>query len=122
PCLLRARFKITFRPRRSTSAGAVDGLGTTRKWTCPMGCGGEGRSQRGSESHSEMRSKGNEAVSLACSSCAGSESKQGSPRDFSWEGEPRGIRWSAGPHEKASIRCSPSSRPLGLDLDLDRGR
>src|SRR2546425_13096341 len=44
PILLRARFKITFRPRRSTPAGAIDGLGTTREWTCPMGCGGEGPS------------------------------------------------------------------------------
>ena len=41
---LRARFKITFRPRRSSSAGAVDGLGTSRAWTCPSGCGGEGPS------------------------------------------------------------------------------
>jgi len=42
--VFRARFKIAFRPRRSTSAGAVRGLRTTREWTCPSGCGGEGPS------------------------------------------------------------------------------
>src|SRR5262245_26500930 len=41
---LRARFKITFRPRRSTLTEAAESSGTTRKWTCPLGCGGEGPS------------------------------------------------------------------------------
>src|SRR5262245_48775547 len=39
--LLRARFKITFRPRTSTLTEAAESFGTTGKWTCPLGCGGE---------------------------------------------------------------------------------